>query len=106
MNVLVEYLYRDAGNNKIWASITFSNRENLSINDLDSSIRRILIDGEFFCPHIARVPVLRFERYDSDLDHDWHEYHGIQQTDGDIDDLCHRDICQFMDALGSWSSPQ
>ena len=48
MNVILEYLYRYAGNNKIWVEALFSNKSNLSRHDLLKIIREKLIDGEFF----------------------------------------------------------
>ena len=47
MNIIVEYLYRDAGNNKIWGEALFSNKSNLGLHDLLKMIKEKLIDGEF-----------------------------------------------------------
>lgn len=83
MNIKFNYLYRDAGNYKINGSIIFPNPENLSVIELEKEIRSCLIDSEFFDPHDFYIPKLELSDfpYDSELDHSWHEFDSIEETD-------------------------
>ena len=72
------YLYRDAGNHKLWGEILLTNRKNLDVRCAAQTIRSVLIDGEFFVAEDLGIPVLRFEQRDSDLDHGWHEFHSLE----------------------------
>jgi len=99
MNILVEYLYRDAGNNKIWGDVVFSNRMNLDVSVLEGDLKNALIDGDFFIAESVALPSLRFERYDEDLDHGWHEYFSIKKTENSPNDYLGRDICDFIGIL-------
>ena len=98
MNVILEYLYRDAGNNKIWGEVLFSNKSNLSRHDLLKMIREKLIDSEFFIAEKAGLTPLYFEKYDAELDHGWHELFDIKPSDGKFRS-CEKDIMQFIENL-------
>jgi len=76
MNIRFEYLYRDAGNYKIWGELVFTNRKNLDVTDLNSRLIAQLISNQFFEAEKVAIPRLRFENYDETLDHGWHEFHG------------------------------
>jgi len=39
MNIIFEYLYRDAGNNKNFGSVIFSNHKGLSVEEIGAKIR-------------------------------------------------------------------
>jgi hypothetical protein len=99
MNISFEYLYRDAGNNKIWSNVIFSNKTDIDLGKLDTDIKNALIDGEFFVAKEVAIPVLRFERYDEDLDHGWHEYFSVIKTDEYPNDEMSRDISEFLEML-------
>jgi len=99
MNILVQYLYRDAGNNKIWSDVVFSNRMNLDVCELETNIKNALIDGEFFVAEDVGLPSLCFDRYDEELDHGWHEYFSIKKTANSPNDDLGRDICNFVNML-------
>lgn len=99
MNVSIQYLYRDAGNNKIWGDIVFSNRINLDVSKLEIDIKNALIDGEFFVAEDVGLPSLHFDRHDAELDHGWHEYFSIEKTDNSPNDDLGRDVCDFVDML-------
>lgn len=101
INILVQYLYRDAGNNKIWGDVVFSNRKNLDFSVLEKGIKNSLIDGEFFVAEDVGLPSLRFEHYDEKLDHGWHEYFSIKKTANSPNDDLGRDICNFVSMLRS-----
>jgi hypothetical protein len=99
VNILIEYLYRDAGNNKIWGDVVFSNRMNLDISVLECELRNALIDGEFFITENVGLPSLRFDRYDEELDHGWHEFFSIKKTENHPNDDLGRDIYDFIGIL-------
>jgi hypothetical protein len=83
-NIKFSYLYRDYGNYKLFGETIFSNPEKLSLSEIESSIKSRLIDGEFFNPEIWGIIRLKFENYNSEQDHDWHEYEGVALTDASI----------------------
>jgi len=99
MNVVVEYLYRDAGNNKIWGEAIFSNNEKIDHGDLLHMIRKRLIDGEFFVAKKAGVASLHFKQHDDDeLDHEWHEFHDINPANNQSY-TSKKDIMSFINVL-------
>ena len=99
MNVQFEYLYRDAGNFKNWNEIVFANPSNLPVETLNRRARQVLIDQSYFVAEKARVPDLHFPNHDSDLDHDWHEFHTITATDKPPDDQMGRTIEEFLKSI-------
>jgi hypothetical protein len=80
-NIKFEYLYRDAGNYKLYNSVIFSNKHMNNIDDIETKIRNKLIDGEFFIPEAWKIKRLGFENYDSESDHVYHEFIALTQTD-------------------------
>ena len=60
MNILFEYLYRDAGNYKNWGEVVFSNRENMNAAELNEQAKTILLDQDFFYADKAKIPDLYF----------------------------------------------
>ena len=80
MNAHFEYLYRDAGNNKKWGEVIFSNQENADLGLLQEKMKKILIDGEFFIAEKSELPKLFFPNRNSELDHDWYEFHSLTPT--------------------------
>lgn len=99
MNILIEYLYRDAGNNKIWGEVIFSNKINFDVSILEANIKNGLIDGEFFVAEDVCLPSLYFARHDEELDHGWHEYFSIKKTANRSNDYLNRDISDFIRML-------
>ena len=79
-NIRFSYLYRDYGNYKLFGETIFSNPENLSLSEIDARIKAKLIDGKFFNPEEWGIDRLKFENYDYEQDHDWHEYEGVETT--------------------------
>jgi hypothetical protein len=96
MNIRFEYLYRDAGNNKRWGEVVFANQQGLDVNVIMAYIADRLIDGHFFEIHELDIPPLRFETYDGELDHDWHEFSACMNTGDEVTDSQCRDISEFM----------
>lgn len=99
MNTLFEFLYRDAGNNKIWGEVVFANTKAFPTKELEELIRSSLIDGEFFDPDGLGLPELQFDSWDSELDHGWYEYSRVSATDSAPTDDSRRDIGDFISAL-------
>ena len=79
-NIKFCYLYRDAGNYKIYGEVIFANTDNLPLSEIESQIRAKLIDGEYFEPKKWGVPLLAFEDFDGELDHDWMEFEKVEET--------------------------
>ncbi|MFA5628524.1 MAG: hypothetical protein WC965_13780 [Thiohalomonadaceae bacterium] len=99
MNISLEYLYRDAGNNKIWGNVVFSNRSNIGATSLHADMRNALIDGEFFIAEEVFIPSLCFDVHDNELDHGWHEYSSVKETSEPSNDGLKRDIGELVSAL-------
>jgi hypothetical protein len=83
VNLLLHYLYRDAGNYKSHGEVVLSNPTSLSLHDIDLNIRYHLVQGMFFNAKSVGLPDLHFKEYtwDDELDHDWHEYVQVTYTD-------------------------
>jgi hypothetical protein len=99
MNILLEYLYRDAGNNKIWGEVIFSNKMSHDVSILEAKIKDGLIDGEFFVAEDVDLPSLQFPHHDKELDHGWHEYFSVKEI-GDCSGEClNGDVGDFVRKL-------
>lgn len=79
-NIELEYLYRDAGNYKLFKSVVFSNPEGITLATFEENIRARLIDGEFFDPTRWGLPKPKFDSFINDLDHDFCEYLQVNET--------------------------
>jgi len=99
MNVIFEYLYRDAGNFKNWGEVIFSNRNNLDVYYLEKDIRKSILDGEFFNASKVNLPNLRFQNYIDKLDLEWNEFYEISSSNEKPNDKYERDIREFVTAL-------
>ena len=80
-NIKFNYLYRDAGNYKLFDSVIFTNKTAMSLEFIKLSIRSKLIDGEYFIPEKWNIPRLSFGDYSPESDHDYHEFESIEETD-------------------------
>ncbi len=98
MNILFEYLYRDAGNNKKWGEVVFSNDAQIDLAALNNKIKNALIDGEFFIADKSCLPKIGFDKK-NELDHEWYEFSKISLTRKISDDPLSRDISEFISAL-------
>jgi len=96
-NIKFNYLYRDAGNYKEFDSLIFTNKDSLSIEYIELTIRKKLIEGEYFIPEKWNVPRLSFGNYSPELDHDYHEFESVEQTNGIPSGKC--DISEFLSNL-------
>lgn len=92
-NIEISYLYRDAGNYKLFGSQVFSNAANLELEVVRRRIETKLIDGLYFVPECWGIDRLRFNKFDQEEDHDWHELVSIEfsskveETGSDIKDF-------------------
>ena len=79
-NIKFNYLYRDAGNYKLFNSLIFTNKESLSHEYIELTISEHLIEGAYFIPEKWNVPRLSFRNYSPGLDHDYHEFELMELT--------------------------
>lgn len=98
-NVKFEYLYRDAGNYKNWGEVVFSNRNHLSIQDINKTITDHLIDKLYFNSADLKIKELNFLEPDIDLDHSWHEFYRCITTSDPVTDSDCRDISEIIKRL-------
>ena len=82
MSIKFLYFYRDGANYKNFNEVFFSNPLNLPIEKIEEVIQKNLIDGQWFYANKWNLPDLHFKAYawDSDIDHDWHEFEAVEQT--------------------------
>ncbi len=104
MNTKLEYLYRDAGNNKKWGEVVFTNHKSINLGQLKSMFKEVLIKKEFFIARQSGLPELSFQKPDKELDHGWYEYSEISSTIEQENDLCNRDITDFIELLKQTST--
>jgi len=77
---VIEYLYRDAANYKVWSRIRFAGV--FSKEDVET-IQFCMYDGEFFTPQEVSLPPLQpllWEEFGgpNDDDHDWHSIERVR----------------------------
>lgn len=104
MNIRFEYLYRCAGNYKNWGEVVFRNSAGESAESLETRLQDGLIDGEFFVAEQVGLPTLYFDEVDSELDHGWHEFSSLRETDEPVTDQTDRDISEVVDCLMDFQS--
>ncbi len=81
-NVRFNYLYRDAGNYKSYGSVVFKNPNNLLLAKIDSRLRKVFFQGEFFIAEQIGVPDV-FLYLNDDIsvdDHCFHEFESVEET--------------------------
>jgi hypothetical protein len=76
LNLKFCYQYRDGANYKNYNEVVFLNDTGRTIKEIEATIKRALIDGEWFIAVDWKLPDLHFIEYkwDSEIDHDWHEF--------------------------------
>lgn len=99
MNITIEYLYRDAGNNKLWNQIIFRNDHQKCPKQLTLLLNSKLIDGQFFVATSFGFPPLSFDKYHHELDHGWHEFSSLYESESLPSDPLNRDIFNFINSL-------
>ena len=93
-NIKFNYLYRDAGNYKVFSDIIYTNKDSNSLQQIELAIRKSLIEGEFFIPEKWNIPRLTFDSYSPELDHDYHEFESVEFTMDNPIENC--DISEFL----------
>lgn len=99
MNIVFEYLYRDAGNYKRWESIVFSNPNAHSAETVRSFIRQAMSNAEYFDAPAVRLPDLHFPEFSAALDLPLHEFFKVSVTDQNPDDLHGRSIDELLNEI-------
>ena len=91
------YLYRDGGNYKNWADVTFFNPDNLSVGMLSKGFVAAF-DDNLFIAHQVRVPeVFAFpDGTVTEDDHCYHEFDSVEITEDIPDDVFGRSIGEFL----------
>lgn len=85
-NIRFHYQYRDAANYKEFGSVIFSNPNRLPINVIESRLKEVFIDQEYFVPHACKVPLIHTSPYNPELDHEWYELDYLEETNEDTTD--------------------
>jgi len=96
MNIVFEYLYRDAGNYKNWESVVFSNPNSYSADTVRASIREAMSNAEYFDAPAVRLPDLHFPEKSAALDLPLHEFFDVSATDQSPDDPHGRSIDELV----------
>ena len=83
MNIKFSYLYRDGANYKYFNEVVFSNPNEIPLEKIDAIIRANLIDGCWFVAKEWNLPDMHYKEYawDNDIDHGWHEFEFVEETD-------------------------
>jgi hypothetical protein len=99
MNIKLSYFYRDAANYKNFGEVVFANAADLPLAQIEQLIRSKLIEATWFVADKWTLPDLHFKEFnwDSELDHEWHEYEMLEETTDDVID--NRDISEFIDSI-------
>lgn len=78
-NLQFEYLHRDEGNYKTYGSLVLDNPLKILPEEAAVILRKKLIDGEYFYPTEAGVPI--FGNYNGNyLSSDWYEFVDFSST--------------------------
>jgi hypothetical protein len=81
INLRFEYLHRDGGNYKIFGSIIIKNINKISPSNATVLLEKELIDGEYFYPKMAKIPLFEEHKEDSEFFTDWYEFDKFSLTD-------------------------
>lgn len=95
------YLYRDAGNSKAWGEVLFSNRNELSLTDIDTRLRKAFDMGCLFIADQIQIPEI-FLYANGDViaeDHCFHELYSIELSTDRPTDVNQRSIGFFVEQV-------
>lgn len=96
MNIVFEYLYRDAGNYKNWESVVFSNPNSFSVDTVRAGIRQAMSNAGYFDAPAVRLPDLHFPEFSAALDLPLHEFFDVSVTAQNPDDVYDRSIDELL----------
>ncbi len=77
--IIIEYLYRDASNYKLFEESEIENPNNLTLLEFEKWFRSKLIDGLWFVPYDFGLVKPQFSTYNPELDHDWCELVSLRE---------------------------
>jgi hypothetical protein len=99
MNIMLSYLYRDAGNYKNFNEVVFTNDSQLPLDEIERRLKACLIDKEWFVADKWGLKDLHFTEFawNSELDHDWHEFESIEETEEAVTEEI--DIVKFLEKV-------
>ena len=81
-NIKFNYEYRDAGGYRKAGSIVLVNSSGVKdCKQVELQIREYLFDREFFYPYKLSVPLIHFDKWNRELDHDWYRFESLEFTD-------------------------
>ncbi|MBE0680446.1 MAG: hypothetical protein IH589_00910 [Anaerolineales bacterium] len=103
-NIKFNYLYRDAGNYKIFGNVVFSNPEYLSLVEIKDSLEKTFIQKLFFIAKQIELQELFFEEFPLGDDISFHEFNGIEITEELPNDSTKRTIREFIELVELESS--
>ncbi len=97
-NIEFNYLYRDAGNYKKWASLVFSIPEGLALPSVATSLAGAFREENSFVAHQIRVPEVFFYTRGNATsdDHCYHEFYTVEETLEPPNDQYSRTISEFL----------
>lgn len=72
--IIIDYLYRDVGNYKLFERAEIANPNDLSLQEFEKWFRCQLIDGLYFVPQDFGLIKPQYPIYNPELDHDWCEF--------------------------------
>jgi len=77
--IIIEYLYRDAGNYKLFEEAVIENPKKLSLPEFEMWFKSQLIDGLYFVPQSFGLVKPQFPIYNPELDHYWCELISLRE---------------------------
>ena len=81
MNIAFHYLYRDGANYKNLNTIIFKNPTNMDLETFSKILIDKLISEEYFYANKWQIPDMHFGSWDSEIDHEFHQFEAIEYTD-------------------------
>ena len=103
MNAALEYLYRDAGNDKQWGRVVFANPESLALEVAEARLCAACDSHEFFVARQVNLEELYFEDFDDELDHGFHQFSKLEPTTDVTTDT--RTLTQFVEEFVRAGAP-
>jgi hypothetical protein len=97
LNLKLNYMYRDGANYKQFGSMIFKNENLITPRIATEKVKEKLISAEFFVPQDWNLPRLQKHPYDSEIDHEWHEFESFEWTDEDMTD--DREVSDFLNEI-------